>query len=333
MDRKKFLISGVSLLGVAAITPSLFAKSDSQDEEKACTTSPSETAGPFPTITPESLVLTSIVGDRTGVAMNITITIQNTNDSCNPLEGAIVDIWHCDKDGDYSEYGGTQLQTIDYTSYHFLRGRQTTNSDGQVQFASIFPGWYTSRATHIHVHVYNTSGTSLLVTQISFPEGSGSAVETVNAATAYGYTQGMSGYTYNASDNVFSDDSSNAEMCSVSGSVSAGYELTHVIKAAGPVLSIEEDSTQNFDISPIYPNPIIDEANIDIQLVSVSEVLLEILDLNGRLVSSPYNEKLEGGDHVIQFNRGNLTSGIYIYKLTVKNSNGRFEKTNKLIIR
>lgn len=332
MDRKKFLISGVSLLGLAAIAPSVLGKESSEDE-KSCTVSPAETAGPFPTINPSSLVQTSIVGDRTGVALSITITVQNTNDSCNPLEGAIVDIWHCDKDGNYSEYGGTQMQQTDYTAYHFLRGRQTTDANGQVQFVSIFPGWYTSRATHIHVHIYNASGTSLLVTQISFPEGSGSAVELVNAATAYGYTKGMTGYTYNASDNVFSDDSSNAEMCSLSGSVSGGYDLTHTIKVAGQVAGVDEETQQNFALSHLYPNPVEDEANIDITLLSAAEVTIELLDLNGRLVTTPYSDYLGTGTHTLSFERGNLQSGIYMYKVIVESQSGRFEKTNRLIIR
>lgn len=194
----------------------------------ACAATDSETAGPFPTKDPSSLVRTDIRADRTGVAFTITITIQNKNNGCAALEGAIVDIWHCDKDGYYSEYGGTSMQTINYTAVHFLRGRQVTNSDGQVSFVSIFPGWYQSRATHIHVHIYTSSGTSLLVTQIGFPEGSNSAVALVNASTANGYTKGMSGYTYNANDNVFTDSIDN-EIGTVAGSVTDGYALTHTI--------------------------------------------------------------------------------------------------------
>lgn len=45
-------------------------------------------------------------------------------------------------------------------------------------------GWYQGRATH--VHVYNSSGASLKVTQIAFPEGSGSALLAEN-----GYNKGM----------------------------------------------------------------------------------------------------------------------------------------------
>jgi protocatechuate 3,4-dioxygenase beta subunit len=200
----------------------------------SCTVSPTETEGPFPTHTPSSYVRSDIRDDRTGVNFIVTITIKNTNNNCAALANAIVDIWHCDKDGYYSEYGGSGMQSINYTGVHFLRGRQTTDANGQVSFTSIFPGWYSGRSTHIHVHVYNAAGTSLLVTQIAFPEGSTSAVATVNGSggVAYGYTKGMTGYTYNASDNVFSDDSSGSEIATVTGSLSAGYVLTHSIYAA-----------------------------------------------------------------------------------------------------
>lgn len=234
-SRKKFL--RLFLIGATSVPFILQAcrkedvsGSGSSSGSGSCTVAPSETAGPFPTITPSSLVRSDIRADRTGVALSIAITIQNVNNNCAALSGAIVDIWHCDKDGYYSEYGGTAMQTIDYSAVHFLRGRQVTDASGQVNFTSIFPGWYNGRATHIHVHIYNASGTSLHITQIAFPEGSGSAVATVNAATAYGYTKGMSGYTYNANDNIFSDDSAGVEIGAVSGSVAAGYALTHTIK-------------------------------------------------------------------------------------------------------
>ncbi|MBL7744435.1 MAG: intradiol ring-cleavage dioxygenase [Chitinophagaceae bacterium] len=208
--------------------------SGSSSGSGTCSVSPTETAGPFPTITPSSLVRSDIRDDRTGVALTVKITVRNTNNNCAALAGAIVDIWHCDKDGYYSEYGGTSMQSVNYTAVHFLRGRQTTDSNGLVTFTSIFPGWYSGRATHIHVHIYNASGNSLLVTQIAFPEGSSNAVTVVNGSggVAYGYTKGMTGYTYNASDNIFSDDTTGTELATVSGSLSGGYTLTHTINVA-----------------------------------------------------------------------------------------------------
>ena len=186
-----------------------------------CTVAPEETEGPFPTKAPASYVRSDITDGRTGYKLTVNINVVNHNNNCNALAGALVDIWHCDAEGNYSEYGGSGMQSTNYTSVHFLRGRQTTNTNGLVTFTSIFPGWYSGRATHIHVHIYTASGTSLKVTQIAFPEGTGTAVAAVN-----GYTKGMSGYTYNKNDNVFSDDTAGIEIATVSGSTTAGFSLS-----------------------------------------------------------------------------------------------------------
>lgn len=248
MKREEFLKKGFhSLIGFAAVLPILDACKSSSVEPTTtttgtttgtgstngnsasnCTVTNSETEGPFPTKVPSSLVIKDIRSDRTGVAFAFNITIKNANNSCAALAGALVDVWHCDKDGYYSEYGGTGMQAKDFTSVHFLRGRQVTDTNGTVAFQSIFPGWYQGRATHIHVHIYNSTGKSLLVTQIAFPEASDSAVVAVNASTANGYSKGMSGYTYNANDNVFSDGVTN-ELGTITGSVAAGFSLTHTI--------------------------------------------------------------------------------------------------------
>ncbi len=90
-------------------------------------------------------------------------------------------------------------------------------------WTSIYPGWYSGRAPHIHVHVYNSAGTSLLVTQIAFPEDISKVVYAQGVYASHGQAD-----TTNAKDNVFSDGVSN-EMSVVTGSASAGYVLTHTI--------------------------------------------------------------------------------------------------------
>jgi len=237
MERKHFL---KSLLVGALSAPALLVACGKDDETVtpstgtgstdtgtgSCTVAPTETEGPFPTKVPASYVRSNIVDGKTGHPMTVKITIKNASNSCAVLSGALVDIWHCDAEGNYSEYGGTGMQSTNYQSVHFLRGRQITDANGLVTFTSIFPGWYSGRATHIHVHIYNANGTSLKVTQIAFPEGTGSAVAAVN-----GYAKGLSGYTNNASDNVFSDGVTQ-ELATVTGSSSAGFEVAITLNVA-----------------------------------------------------------------------------------------------------
>lgn len=189
-----------------------------------CTTvSPSETKGPFPIKSPAELVKSNIVSDRNGIPLVINIQVLQTNNNCQPLANAVVDIWHCDADGNYSEYGGTGMQQTNYTNAHFLRGRQTTDANGKVSFVSIYPGWYRGRAPHIHLEVFNASGQSLIVSQIAFPEDMS---KTVYATEHYNGDAD----TANARDNVFSDSLAANMADTVTGNTNDGYILNKVIK-------------------------------------------------------------------------------------------------------
>src|SRR6266852_7312953 len=73
------------------------------------------------------------------------------NLSCSPVTNASVEVWQCDATGNYSEYS---QPGYDGTGQTFLRGVQTTDSQGKVTFRTIYPGWYMGRATHIHLEVF-----------------------------------------------------------------------------------------------------------------------------------------------------------------------------------
>jgi protocatechuate 3,4-dioxygenase beta subunit len=71
---------------------------------------------------------------------------QVDGDGCLPLEGAIVDVWHCDALGVYSGVQGS-------SGTDFLRGFQRTDAAGAATFTTVYPGWYTGRAVHIHFKI------------------------------------------------------------------------------------------------------------------------------------------------------------------------------------
>jgi protocatechuate 3,4-dioxygenase beta subunit len=94
--------------------------------------------------------------------------------NCNPVEGVVVDIWHCDPAGVYS---GDSMDSVNfctggdtyYTSNDFFRGTQTTDSEGIVWFDSCFPGWYSSRAIHIHFKLIINNSTQV-ISQVGFAD-------------------------------------------------------------------------------------------------------------------------------------------------------------------
>ena len=62
----------------------------------------------------------------------------------------MVDIWHTDAQGVYSDVRDRQFDT---TGQNFLRGHQITGKNGVAKFTTIYPGWYPGRAVHIHFKI------------------------------------------------------------------------------------------------------------------------------------------------------------------------------------
>jgi len=93
---------------------------------------------------------------RPGVLLTLTINVQEVN-TCAPLAGARVDLWHCDAGGTYSD---ESVQNSSGKKY--LRGYQVTDDSGNVQFTTIYPGWYGGRTVHIHVRVRTYNGSTMI---------------------------------------------------------------------------------------------------------------------------------------------------------------------------
>ena len=197
-----------------------------------CTLTATETDGPYPLyaiLTNSILTRSDITEGKTGVPLTLTITLQDLSNGCTPISGAGIYIWHCDKDGVYSGYATST--NAGSTSTTFLRGVQVTDSNGQVTFTTIYPGWYAGRITHIHAQVYlNDSlvqGTAVATTQLAFPVDITTAVYDSSL-----YTKGQNtSVTSFAADNVFSDGTS-TEMLTLSGDTTNGYAATMTISIA-----------------------------------------------------------------------------------------------------
>lgn len=229
MKKREFIKKTVAGLGTIVVLPQVMGACSPKEgttgsADSSCEVTPTETRGPFPIKSPAELRQANIVSDRQGIALLINLKIQDQSESCQPLSGVLVDIWHCDAEGHYSEYGGIRLQKADYRNVSFLRGRQTTDANGQVSFISIFPGWYPGRAPHIHVDVLR-DGEILLSTQVAFPEDS-----TAEVYTSRGYYGKED--TSNSADGVFRNSLEGNMADSVIGNLNDGYTLSKVITVA-----------------------------------------------------------------------------------------------------
>jgi len=133
---------------------------------------------------------------------------------CTPLQGAQVDVWHCDAGGTYSDVGGAAGQ-------NFLRGYQVTDANGLAKFTTIYPGWYTGRAVHIHVKVrlFDASNrtTTEATTQVFFDD----AVSDSVFASVAPYDARSSRDTRNGADGIYGNRT--ALLLALSGDTKSGY--------------------------------------------------------------------------------------------------------------
>ena len=237
MKRKEFLRNSLGLAGIGSLA--LYACHKDGDAPTTttgsngdtCAVSPEETEGPYPYPGGEiknPLNRADVTGGQDGLPFSLTFTIVDVNNNCNPVSGARVDIWHCNAHGYYSGYGnqnGGDSGTQSYTSDTWLRGYQNTDSNGQLTFTTIYPGWYTGRATHIHLEVY-VNGTLKKTTQLAFPESISNAVHVTGVYAGHG-TNSLT----NAKDGILGDSATDLanETLSLTGSVSVGYSSSHTI--------------------------------------------------------------------------------------------------------
>ncbi|MDE3059336.1 MAG: T9SS type A sorting domain-containing protein, partial [Bacteroidota bacterium] len=84
-------------------------------------------------------------------------------------------------------------------------------------------------------------------------------------------------------------------------------------------LLTRETLNNEFSFSQNYPNPFNPTTEIHFTLPMESHVQLVVYDMLGREVAQLVNEQMEAGYHSIQWNAGNMSSGIYIYKLSADN--------------
>ncbi|HRN27083.1 MAG TPA: T9SS type A sorting domain-containing protein [Ignavibacteriaceae bacterium] len=84
----------------------------------------------------------------------------------------------------------------------------------------------------------------------------------------------------------------------------------------------------DYTLNQNYPNPFNPNTTINFTLPQAGIVKLIIFNLLGQEVKTLVNESKEAGAHTINFDAGNLNSGIYIYKLEA----GSFTQTRKMTL-
>ncbi|HMJ14787.1 MAG TPA: hypothetical protein VK524_25420 [Polyangiaceae bacterium] len=194
---------------------------EGQGPAASCSEISEEEAGDHPDkqtlIAQDTFYRSDISEGKPGVPLTLELVLSYADGACLPIAGANVEVWHADAGGVYSEYEAGRTAGPAVSTY--LRGVQTSDNAGRVTFRSVYPGWYASRAAHVHVRVYRDM-TLRKTTQIGFPDATSQAV--YGASDRYEKGQNP---TSNAADAVFgtSAGGSARQIAIVTGDNQRGY--------------------------------------------------------------------------------------------------------------
>lgn len=171
------------------------------DEAGSCQLTTELTEGPY--YFDVDSIRSDIREDRQGMPLRLAVRVREDG-SCEPIENAVVDVWHCDANGLYSGFesasmGGPPGGSGRSDDETYLRGAQATSADGIAQFRTVYPGWYRGRTTHVHVKVH-LDRTTLLTTQLFFDEEVNEAVYRTEP-----YSNDTGRDVFNDSDGIFDD--------------------------------------------------------------------------------------------------------------------------------
>jgi hypothetical protein len=85
---------------------------------------------------------------------------------------------------------------------------------------------------------------------------------------------------------------------------------------------------KNFSLSQNYPNPFNPATKIDFDIPYDSYVTVKIFDITGREMKTLLNEKRTAGYYTLDINSGNLSSGVYFYRMTAD----KFSEVKRMLI-
>jgi len=89
-----------------------------------------------------------------------------------------------------------------------------------------------------------------------------------------------------------------------------------------------ENVPTEFTLSQNYPNPFNPSTTISFSIPQQTNVSLKVYDVLGREVAELINKEMSTGSYKVDFDASNLSSGIYVYKITA----GTYRNAKKMLL-
>jgi len=182
--------------------------------------------------------------------------------------------------------------------------------------------------------IFNESNSGLpgnYITSIAIDESGNKWVVTENGLVKF---DGTDWTIYNESNSGIPSNHIYDIVVDESGNKWIGTFYGIAVFNEGGVVSIDENTTDlkyiptEYMLFQNYPNPFNPSTTINYSIPKQSNVTIKVFDLLGSEVSTLVNKEQPQGNYEVEFTGGDLTSGIYFYRVQA----GEFVETKKMIL-
>ena len=114
--------------------------------------------------------------------------------------------------------------------------------------------------------------------------------------------------------------------------VPANGHIDVSIQTDSVTTSVETTYPHDHFLMNIYPNPFNPKLAINYKLSSLSDLDINVYDIQGRHVKTLFKGQQNSGDHDLLWNAADQPSGLYFIKANIKNASGQFQSVEKCLL-
>ena len=226
-------------------------------------------------------------------------------DCSEAIPNTEIDVWHANNLGEYDNSG------------YNLRGKTMSNSQGYYIFESIKPGLYLNgsmyRPSHIHFKI-TPPGFNTLITQLYFQND-----PNIPTDAAASITSGQ----YDATNRIIPLTQN------TNGDLEGTWDI--VINGDGvPIVEVNNLHLSKGMIYNAYPNPFVNEIEINYGVFQKANVKISVHDINGQMVASLNQKMLEPEKYQIIWKPHiDLPKGHYFISIVINDMQVHYIKVLK----
>jgi hypothetical protein len=184
-----------------------------------------------------------------------------------------------------------------------------------------------SQMTNFHIDFWTANVPAGGVFNSKFVDfnGTGAEVSAIEFNVNAGTVPALVGGTWVSADFVIPSGAARGDIAeyviTVSGTLGIVYvDNIYLYKETATSIDGTDESPNRFALDQNYPNPFNPTTNISYTLPESGAVSLEVFNVTGQRVATLVNGVKSAGSHIATFDASNLSSGVYMYRLSSGNS-------------